>query len=223
MRGKGSEEKHYTYTIITTDSNKQLRFLHDRMPVILDPGSEELKTWLDPGRHEWTRELQSLLKPFEGELDVYPVSKEVGKVGNNSPSFIIPIDSKENKSNIANFFVNAKGKPKTSQDTKTIKEETEVKVKSATKEQPKVETAPDAIKEENEEMEVKENQAVKREAPTSSGEKSPPAKRQHVDTTPTKGMVGASKTISATQNTARSPKKAAQPGAQKITKFFNSA
>ena len=50
------------------------------------------------------QELQSLLKPFDGELDVYPVSKEVGKVGNNSPSFIIPVDSKENKHNIANFF-----------------------------------------------------------------------------------------------------------------------
>ena len=50
------------------------------------------------------QELQGLLKPFDGELDVYPVSKEVGKVGNNSPSFIIPVDSKENKNNIANFF-----------------------------------------------------------------------------------------------------------------------
>jgi hypothetical protein len=77
------------------------------MPVILDPGSDALRTWLDPKRHEWSRDLQSLLKPFGGELDIYPVSKDVGKVGNNSPSFIIPLDSKENKSNIANFFANA--------------------------------------------------------------------------------------------------------------------
>jgi len=34
------------------------------------------------------------------------VSKDVGKVGNNSPSFIVPIDSAENKNNIANFFGN---------------------------------------------------------------------------------------------------------------------
>ncbi|KAK8042193.1 hypothetical protein PG993_006716 [Apiospora rasikravindrae] len=98
------EKKHYTYTIITTDSNKQLKFLHDRMPVILNNGSEELRTWLDPHRYEWSKDLQSLLKPFDGELEVYPVSKDVGKVGNNSPTFLIPIDSKENKSNIANFF-----------------------------------------------------------------------------------------------------------------------
>ena len=32
------------------------------------------------------------------------MDKAVGKVGNNSPSFVVPVDSKENKKNIANFF-----------------------------------------------------------------------------------------------------------------------
>ncbi|KAM0718580.1 hypothetical protein Q7P37_005650 [Cladosporium fusiforme] len=101
---EGSDEKLYSYTVITTDSNKQLKFLHDRMPVILEAGSDAMKTWLDPGNIGWSKELQSLLKPFEGELECYPVDKAVGKVGNNSPQFTIPIDSKENKNNIANFF-----------------------------------------------------------------------------------------------------------------------
>jgi hypothetical protein len=65
------------------------------MPVILNPGSEEL---------------QAVLKPYEGELDCYQVPREVGKVGNNSPDFVVPVDSKENKNNIANFFANAKKK-----------------------------------------------------------------------------------------------------------------
>lgn len=104
----GSDEKLYTYTIITTSSNSYLKFLHDRMPVILDPGSEAMKTWLDSTRTTWTKELQSALKPYEGELECYPVPKEVGKVGNNSPDFIVPI--KDNKNNIANFFANAKKK-----------------------------------------------------------------------------------------------------------------
>ncbi|ORY07650.1 hypothetical protein BCR34DRAFT_542548 [Clohesyomyces aquaticus] len=114
VRYEESDEKHYTYTIITTDSNKQLKFLHDRMPVILENGSEAIKTWLDPNRTEWSQDLQSLLKPFEGELECYPVSKDVGKVGNNSPAFIVPIDSAENKNNIANFFGNQRkaAKPK---------------------------------------------------------------------------------------------------------------
>lgn len=102
----GSDEKLYTYTIITTDSNKQLSFLHDRMPVMFDNGSEAIRTWLDPARSAWSKDLQSLLKPYDGELEIYPVSKEVGKVGNNSPQLIVPIDSAENKSNIANFFGN---------------------------------------------------------------------------------------------------------------------
>ena len=109
----GSEEKHYTYTIITTDSNEQLKFLHDRMPVILENGSEGLQKWLDPKRTEWTKELQYLLKPFTGELECYPVTKKVGKVGNNSADFLVPVDSSENKQNIANFFNNAKSPSKT--------------------------------------------------------------------------------------------------------------
>lgn len=105
---EGSDEKLYSYTIITTDSNKQLKFLHDRMPVILENGSEDLRIWLDPKRYAWSKELQSLLKPYRGELEIYPVSKDVGKVGNNSPTFIVPISSSENKNNIANFFTNSK-------------------------------------------------------------------------------------------------------------------
>ncbi|KAJ4983908.1 hypothetical protein SVAN01_10594 [Stagonosporopsis vannaccii] len=101
-----NNEPLYTYTIITTDSNKQLNFLHDRMPVILDNGSDDIRAWLDPSRTEWSQDLQSLLKPYNGDLECYAVSKDVGKVGNNSPSFLIPIDSAENKSNIANFFGN---------------------------------------------------------------------------------------------------------------------
>ena len=125
---EGSDEKHYTYTIITTDANKQLSFLHDRMPVILENGSDQIRTWLDPGRSEWSKELQSLLKPFEGELECYPVSKDVGKVGNNSPAFIVPVASTENKHNIANFFSNAKKSAKGDEERQEIrKEEAEIK------------------------------------------------------------------------------------------------
>ncbi|KAK2747339.1 hypothetical protein FQN57_002237 [Myotisia sp. PD_48] len=112
VKYEDSNEKLYTYTVITTDSNPYLRFLHDRMPVILEPGSEAMTKWLDPRQTTWTKDLQSLLKPYEGELETYPVCKGVGKVGNNSPDFIVPINSKENKKNIANFFSNV-GKSKT--------------------------------------------------------------------------------------------------------------
>lgn len=42
----------------------------------------------------------------------YPVKKEVGKVGEDSPLFIVPLDSTENKSNIANFFAKSPTKSK---------------------------------------------------------------------------------------------------------------
>ena len=124
---KGSDENIYSYTIITTDANKQLKFLHDRMPVILENGSEKLRTWLDPARSQWTKELQDLLKPFTGVLKCYAVSKDVGKVGNNSPDYIVPVASSENKNNIANFFANTKT-PEKQQDTKTFKGSSDAKV-----------------------------------------------------------------------------------------------
>lgn len=96
------------------------------MPVILENGSEEIRIWLDPNRSEWSKELQSLLKPYNGELECYPVSQEVGKVGNNCPSFIIPIASTENKKNIANFFSNAKKTAKGEEEKEMIAAKVEV-------------------------------------------------------------------------------------------------
>ncbi len=119
--------------------NKQLKFLHDRMPVIFENGSDDIWKWLDPNRTEWTKELQSLLRPYEGELECYPVSKEVGKVGNNSPSFIVPIDSSENKNNIANFFGSQKKMAKGGEVKKEIAEEEE----NAKAEGTEVKTLPD--------------------------------------------------------------------------------
>ncbi|KAG5756272.1 hypothetical protein H9Q69_000549 [Fusarium xylarioides] len=100
----GTGETLYSYTIITTGTNSELKFLHDRMPVIFDLDSSSIATWLDPSRQQWSDELQGLLKPFEGDLDIYRVSQDVGKVGNNSPTLIVPLDSKANKANIMNFF-----------------------------------------------------------------------------------------------------------------------
>lgn len=90
------------------------------MPVILDNGSDAMRTWLDPKRTEWSKDLQSLLKPYEGELECYPVSKDVGKVGNNSPSFLVPINSAANKNNIANFFGNQKRAAQSKTDEKAV-------------------------------------------------------------------------------------------------------
>lgn len=91
------------------------------MPAILDNGSDAVRTWLDPNRSEWGADLQSLLKPYEDELECYPVSKDVGKVGNNSPQFVVPINSAANKSNIANFFSNQQRLVKAKKDEGTVR------------------------------------------------------------------------------------------------------
>ncbi|OHF01497.1 tannase and feruloyl esterase [Colletotrichum orchidophilum] len=212
-----SQDKRYTYTIITTDSNKQLKFLHDRMPVILNPGSKEIKTWLDPKRHEWSKELQDLLKPFDGQLECYPVSKEVGKVGNNSPSFIIPVASKENKANIANFFANASAKQKSKEATKlepSVEAREEQPGESqAGQDQP----VPEAIAKADEEKDGPEVAGIKRDAPDAGGDadEEPPRKTSRVS--PVKSRQSK---INPTSNGNKSPVKAKQGGTQKITKFF---
>ena len=59
-----------------------------------------------------------------GSADVsYPVKKEVGKVGEDSPLFIVPLNSAENKSNIANFFSKPASPAKTKSTKHIIEEE----------------------------------------------------------------------------------------------------
>lgn len=221
--------KHYTYTIITTSSNKQLGFLHDRMPVILNPASDQLRTWLDPARHEWSKDLQNLLKPFDGELEVYPVSKEVGKVGNNSPSFMIPIASRENKSNIANFFANAQAKNKASPNKDVeVKREDFSPVRKEKKSIDEVVddaddggmgvSSPSAGQKRRGDNELHDEEPpMKKEATESASKKLSPT------SSPKKPIGKGSKTISATSNPTKSPVKNKGTGSQKIAKFFGNS
>ncbi|SPO39783.1 uncharacterized protein PSFLO_05264 [Pseudozyma flocculosa] len=87
----------YTFTIITTSVNDQLDFLHDRMPVIL-PDAHSIATWLGLGQGDkedtWTPEVARLLRPLKKPLECYKVPREVGRVGNDDPGFILPIESR---------------------------------------------------------------------------------------------------------------------------------
>lgn len=76
----------YSFTIITTDNNGQLSFLHDRMPVILDSTADAAR-WLDTSDHQFSEALVKLLKPFEGKLDCY-------RALSSSSSFVMTIRSR---------------------------------------------------------------------------------------------------------------------------------
>jgi hypothetical protein len=81
------------------------------MPVIFDAGSKEFHQWLYPLQQRWSDDLQSLLKPFRGELDIYPVTRNVGRVGRSSPSFIMPLAHNDGEHGITHFFPKVSDNP----------------------------------------------------------------------------------------------------------------
>jgi len=74
-----------TCTIITTDANKLLEPVHNRMPVIIRKGDED--RWLD--QTDQKNDLRSILTPYESEdMECYSVSQLVNSPANNSPECI---------------------------------------------------------------------------------------------------------------------------------------
>lgn len=74
-----------TFTVVTTEANESMRALHERMPVILQPGDDNL--WL---RRDTTPErFGQLIAPCpDAMLRMHPVSKAVGNVRNEGPQLI---------------------------------------------------------------------------------------------------------------------------------------
>jgi putative SOS response-associated peptidase YedK len=74
-----------TFTILTTGPNEIMKPIHNRMPVILEPG--DYAHWLAPGDPE--KPPVELLRPFPAEkMRAWPVSNRVGNVCNNTPELI---------------------------------------------------------------------------------------------------------------------------------------
>ncbi len=87
---KESGEQIETCTIITTEANKVLESVHDRMPVILK--AKDYEQWLD-AKEKDTDKLQKLLKPYPtSEMVAYQVSKSVNIPSNDSPELIEEIE-----------------------------------------------------------------------------------------------------------------------------------
>ena len=69
-------------TIIVTTANQAVRPVHDRMPVILNRA--QYNTWLNTGRFSRTQ-LESMLVPYAGLMDVHPVSRHVNSPMHDDP------------------------------------------------------------------------------------------------------------------------------------------
>ena len=78
-------EKLRTFATITTEANKQLSVIQDRMPVIIE--QEDWPLWLG----EAEGDPKSLLKAApEDVLRVWPVDKKVGNFRNDGPELLEP-------------------------------------------------------------------------------------------------------------------------------------
>lgn len=82
----GSEVR--SAAIITTEPNRLMTAIHNRMPVILL--TDVYTQWLDPSPQTQTS-LQGLLVPYpEGEMEAFPISTLVNSPANDRPEVVLP-------------------------------------------------------------------------------------------------------------------------------------
>ena len=75
-----------TFTILTTDTNADMRAVHDRMPVVLE--EDAWPVWLG----EETGDVEPLMHPApDGTLRLWPVSRDVNSPRHNRPDLVEPI------------------------------------------------------------------------------------------------------------------------------------
>lgn len=88
-RRPGAEER-TTFTILTTEANEDIRPLHDRMPVVVDPA--QFDAWL--ARETSQAELRSLLHPAPaGTFAAHAVGTRVNRAGEEGPELRLPESS----------------------------------------------------------------------------------------------------------------------------------
>jgi putative SOS response-associated peptidase YedK len=79
-----------TFATMTTDANRQLAAIQDRMPVIIEQADWPL--WLG----EAEGDVPALLRPLaEDVLRLWPIDKRVGNVRNDGPELIKPLTEVE--------------------------------------------------------------------------------------------------------------------------------
>jgi putative SOS response-associated peptidase YedK len=87
LKRRGSDDVLHSCALITCPPNDTMRPIHDRMPVVLDPGAEA--AWLDPDIS--TDELRSLLvAPPDDALVAREVADLVNDVRKDGPELIVP-------------------------------------------------------------------------------------------------------------------------------------
>ncbi|MDB5181060.1 MAG: hypothetical protein JWO54_823 [Candidatus Saccharibacteria bacterium] len=80
----------HTYSILTTEPNKEMSYIHDRMPVILQ--KDDWSQWLGADVED---DIVPLLQSYsDNGLETVQVSKDVNVVKTNNNTLVLPINSK---------------------------------------------------------------------------------------------------------------------------------
>ncbi len=77
-----------TFAVLVRPASREVRFVHDRMPVLL--GREEEKDWLDPSRIPGEAFLARLSDREPKDLVAYEVGRGVNSPRNEGPALILP-------------------------------------------------------------------------------------------------------------------------------------
>ncbi len=77
-----------TFSVLTTEPNYEMRFVHNRMPLLLQKPEDQEK-WLADIEIEEVLEL--LKTPPDDILHIYQISTMVNKVSNDSPEIHVEI------------------------------------------------------------------------------------------------------------------------------------
>lgn len=86
------DKKWMTFSLITTEANKEMRPIHNRMPVILHP--EDEPKWLESSRTK-REDIEPFLRPLEdNSLEVVEVSSDAKAYEYNDERRIAPLNSR---------------------------------------------------------------------------------------------------------------------------------
>eukprot|EP01134_Creolimax_fragrantissima_P004456 CFRG4456T1 len=100
-----------SFTILTTSPNDQMKWLHDRTPVILD-NDEDVKLWLD---HDTPfSQVERMASTYHGKLKCRAIGPEIGNIKSEGSALIKEVKPTTNAkvNSITNYFTKSPTKRK---------------------------------------------------------------------------------------------------------------
>ncbi|KAL3312828.1 hypothetical protein Ciccas_008577 [Cichlidogyrus casuarinus] len=104
-----NDKGQYSYTVITTESNFQIKPIHHRMPVIFtDP--DDVHSWLHISKSDSTHAIEllhAITKKLESteSFDLFPVSPQVNNTANDTRYNVMPLAQTPASKMFDNFLI----------------------------------------------------------------------------------------------------------------------